>query len=247
MIEKYRFTKSALFLKKITFYFKGSKASTKDYDYYGFDTPAIYPLSRSRPASEFVTLLNKKRPCLFGFVTLALMMFFVFPSSVFAHRGAVDEVDPCRIRVGFEKIHFTAYTPTISPGREYCNVIPNLGSTNLVFDYEGKKLRDVTVEFEVTKEPEGTRVFYQEPKKIKTGTVNGLVDFSKYGAGDYLVHVAIVHEGKKLDTHLPLSVGIDDDSGSAFIDFLIWVVAGLLIIFVMIWLAKGKEDQTASP
>jgi hypothetical protein len=33
------------------------------------------------------------------------------------------------------------------------------------------------VEFEVTKEPEGTRVFYQAPEKIKKGTVDAKVDF----------------------------------------------------------------------
>ncbi|MFI3156741.1 MAG: hypothetical protein QX199_11350 [Methylococcaceae bacterium] len=36
-------------------------------------------------------------------------------------------------------------------------------------------MRNLTVEFEVTKEPEGTRIFYLEPAKIKSGTVNGTV------------------------------------------------------------------------
>lgn len=184
---------------------------------------------------------------MYWLTALAMTVAIVWPSSVFAHRGAVEEIDPCRIRVGFEKIHFTAYTPTITAGQEYCNVIPNLGPTNLVFDYEGKKLRDVSVEFEITKEPEGTRVFYQEPQKIKTGTVNGLVDFSQFGAGDYLAHVAIVHEGRKLDTHLPLSVGVGGDSDSGFIELLIWIVVGMAIILAMVWLAKRKENQPTSP
>lgn len=181
---------------------------------------------------------------LFSSISLLLIIFAFFPSTVYAHRGAVEEIDPCRIRVGYERIHFTAYTPTISGGKEYCNSIPHLGPTNLVFDYEGKKLRDVTVEFEITKEPKGTRVFFKEPEKIKTGTVEGLVDFSQHGAGNYLAHVTIVHEGRKLDTHLPFTVGIEDDSDSGFIELLIWVFASFAIIAFMVWIAKRKKGQT---
>jgi hypothetical protein len=139
---------------------------------------------------------------LFGLLTIAL------PSVVYAHRGASDEVDACNILVGHERVHFTAYTPKFTT-KEYCQSIPNLGETNLVFDYEGKGLRNLTVEFEVTKEPEGTRIFYKEPTKIKSGTVNGVVDFSKFGAGNYLAHVAIVHKDKSIDSHIPFSVGLE--------------------------------------
>jgi hypothetical protein len=40
-----------------------------------------------------------------------------------------------------------------------------------VIDYEGKKLRHTTVEFEVTKEPAGTRVYYHSPEQITKGTI----------------------------------------------------------------------------
>ncbi len=246
MIEEFLPAKAAEFIKKIAVHSQGGEESIKDTRRYRTDMPIGYFIDQCRPAYEYTVepRENRQRPC--WLLTLVLATAFLMPSFVYAHRGAVEEIDPCRIRVGFEKIHFTAYTPTITAGQEYCNVIPNLGPTNLVFDYEGKKLRDVSVEFEVTKEPEGTRVFYQEPKKIKTGTVNGQVDFSQFGAGDYLAHVAIVHEGKKLDTHLPLSVGVGGDSDSGFIDLLIWAVSGLAFILLMVWFAKRKEDRATS-
>nr|WP_305908003.1 hypothetical protein [Methylomarinum sp. Ch1-1]MDP4520805.1 hypothetical protein [Methylomarinum sp. Ch1-1] len=104
----------------------------------------------------------------FWFVNVVFVLFLTLLSvNVYAHRGAVDEIDTCRIKVGFEKIHFTAYTPEFTKGQGFCQFIPNVGLTNLVFDYEGKKLRDVSIEYEITKEPEGTRIFYQEPKKSK--------------------------------------------------------------------------------
>jgi hypothetical protein len=117
--------------------------------------------------------------------------------------------------------------------------------TNLVFDYEGKSLRNLTVEFEVTKEPEGTRVFYQEPTKIKTGTVNGVVDFSKFGAGNYLAHVAIVHKDKSLDSHIPFSVGLEEESSDNLPIKSLFLVA--LIAAVVYFLKRAANKQSARP
>jgi len=163
----------------------------------------------------------------------ALAVFFLsisFSAPSYSHRGPADEIDNCRIKVGYEKIHFTAYTPKFTRSQGYCQFIPNIGMTNLVFDYEGKKLRDVSIEFEVTKEPEGTRVFYQQPQKIKTGTVNASIDFSKFGAGDYLAHVTIVHNDEKLDTHLPFSVGAGETK-IPWGKYLFFLVVVLLVVF----------------
>lgn len=182
---------------------------------------------------------NKK----IGTALLALLSCLLIPPTAYAHRGAIDEIDDCRIKVGYEWIHFTAYTPTLTGAKEYCKTIPQLGPTNLVFDYEGKKLRDDTVEFEVTKEPEGTRIFYQEPQKIKTGTVNGEVDFTQYGAGDYLAHVTIVHEGEKIDSHVPFTVGIAPETDISSFYFVIATLVFIVIIFIMIWMAKRKEKS----
>lgn len=153
---------------------------------------------------------NKRTSRLWTFLA-ALFLSMSFSAPSYSHRGAPDEVDVCRIKVGTEVIHFTAYTPTFTQTQGYCRSIPNVGLTNLIFDYEGKKLRDLSIEFEVTKEPEGTRIFHQEPQKIKTGTVKADIDFSKYGAGDYLAHVTIVHDGEKQDTHLPFVVGAEEE------------------------------------
>ena len=125
-----------------------------------------------------------------------------------SHRVAENQVDPCQIQVGYEPIHITAYTPVLTKARQYCQTIPGLGQTQLVFDYVGKKLKHIMLEFEVTKEPEGKRVFYQEPIKNTTGTMNAAIDFSQYGAGDYKVRITIVHKGKRLDAYLPLQIGM---------------------------------------
>lgn len=150
-------------------------------------------------------------------IATCLLIASTTSTNLWAHGGVAVEIDTCRIPVGDAWVHFTGYTPTFTADNEYCKDIPNVGYTNLVFDYEDPKLKRMSVEFEITKEPEGTRVYYQEPKQQKTGTINAVIDFSKEGLGesDYLAHVTLVNEGKKIDAHLPFNVNSGGYTGGS--------------------------------
>jgi len=173
-----------------------------------------------------------------------LFVGFLAASVANAHRGARNEVDTCRFSVGSEVIHFSAYTPTITGGQDFCHVIPDIGPTHLVFDYEGKKLRNTTVEFEITQEPDGKRIYYQKPEKIKKGSVDARIDFNKFGAGTYLAHVTIMHKGEKLDSHLPFSVGMDPDAGSWPYKIIIPIILIIISLIVVSIMAKRKQNTS---
>ena len=165
-----------------------------------------------------------------------------------AHRGAKNAIDTCRFSVGSEVIHFSAYTPTFSDGESFCHSIPNIGETHLVFDYEGNKLRKTTVEFEITKEPEGTRIFYQKPKKIKKSSVNAKINFNaeNAGAGHYLAHVTIMYQGEKLDSHLSFSVGIEpEDEGNIVVltASIILLLIGLVVFIIMVRKFNANKEE----
>ncbi|NOQ13716.1 MAG: hypothetical protein GQ583_04450 [Methyloprofundus sp.] len=171
-----------------------------------------------------------------------LFLALALPGPANAHRGAKGEVDTCRISVGKEVIHFSAYTPTLSGGRSFCHIIPEIGLTDLVIDYEGKKLRHTTVEFEVTKEPEGSRVYYHKPEKIKKGSIDAKVDFTPYGAGDYLLHVTVINEGETIDSHLPFSVGIEPAESMIPTKILIPLIIIMIIFVGMFVMSKSKKE-----
>jgi hypothetical protein len=135
---------------------------------------------------------------------LSFLVATALPLTGWAHGGASVDTDQCRINVGPHLVHFTAYQPQITGTTEYCNSIPEAGNAVLVFDYEGKALRDMTVEFEITKEPEGTRIYYQEPGTHPRGTFNTSINFP---VGKYLAHVTLVNEGQRVDAHVPFTVG----------------------------------------
>ncbi len=176
-------------------------------------------------------------------VLAVILLMFILPNTANAHRGAKGDVDTCRISVGTEVVHFSAYTPRSSGGRSFCHAIPNIELTHLVIDYEGKKLRHTTVELEVTKEPEGTRIFYQKPEKIKKGSINVIVDFAQHGAGDYLTHITIINQGETIDAHLPFSVGVEPDEDKIPLKIIIPFILVLIILISMKFMTfkKGPE------
>jgi len=140
-------------------------------------------------------------------VSLVVVLFFSLVSNSFAHRSQDEQRDPCRIQVGYEPMHFTAYTPTFSKSKQYCQEIPHLGLTNLVF------------------EPEGTRVFYQQPEKYLSGTFAKNVDLTTFGVGAYMAHITIFHKEKKLDTHLPFNVKPKSGFGLRFLMLIVLMIA----------------------
>jgi hypothetical protein len=165
-----------------------------------------------------------------GLLVITLFLAALAPSASWAHGGASVEADKCRINVGPHLVHFTAYQPQIGGTTEYCNDIPEVGPVTIVFDYEGKALREMTVEFEITKEPAGTRVFYQPPTKNPKGTYNTQLNLTE--SGPYLAHVTLVNEGQKVDAHVPFRVGASA-SGISTTTFIVIAVILIAVGYIL--------------
>lgn len=125
--------------------------------------------------------------------TVFISAGLVFPGvsgTSHAHGGGSGVyADACRIAVGPHWVHFTAYQPQLAGTTEYCKAIPEIGPATLVFDYEEKALRRMTVEFEITREPEGVRVYHQPPATHSSGSTHAVVNFQE--PGNYLGHITL--------------------------------------------------------
>jgi len=174
---------------------------------------------------------------------LGLLAASFLPMVAWAHGGASVDTDQCRVQIGPHLVHFTAYQPQLTGTTEYCNSIPELGQSTIVFDYEGKALRNMTVEFEITKEPEGTRVFYAPPSTHSNGTFNSNINFTD--AGKYRVHITLVNEGQKVDEHIALSVGSGQTGvpTSTIVVVMTLLVAGGYITYLSNAKFKGVMDN----
>jgi hypothetical protein len=159
-------------------------------------------------------------------------------STAWAHGGASVDTDQCRIFVGPHLVHFTAYQPQLTGSTEFCGEIPEVGQTVMVFDYEGKALRNMTVEVEFTKEPEGTRIAYLPPATHVSGTFNTSYNFTE--GGKYLAHVTLINEGTKIDAHVPFKVGTAKNEVSSSTKVIIATVLASVLYLVYLSSAPFK-------
>ncbi|MSP27802.1 MAG: hypothetical protein EXR80_05035 [Methylococcales bacterium] len=180
----------------------------------------------------------------------------LFTATVWAHGGAAGtDTDQCKFELEPSHwIHYTAYQPVAYPAEEFCGKLPGTDTkTQLVFDYQDMKYRDMMVEFEVTKEPEGKQVFFMPSAKHKKGTIildlpNGVAE-----AGQYLIHITLVPEagatdsrvqGQRLDVHMGFKAGTGaKTSGTNLLLYGFLGLAGLYAAYLSNANLKRKVDE----
>jgi len=178
---------------------------------------------------------------------LVLLGLF-FSATLWAHGGAAGtDTDQCKFELEPSHwIHYTAYQPVAYSAEEFCGSLPGTNTrTQLVFDYQDMRYRNMTVEFEVTKEPEGTRVFFLPAAKHKAGTVNLDLPNGVPEAGKYLIHITLVpDQGERLDAHMSFKAGGGVAvSKNNILLYVFFALAGLYVLYLSHAGFKNKIDE----
>lgn len=185
--------------------------------------------------------LNVLRRCLF------MLTGLLFSSALWAHGGAAGtDTDQCKFELEKDHwIHYTAYQPTAYPAEEFCGNIPDTATlTQLVFDYQDQRYRGMAIEFEVTKEPEGKRVFFQAAEKHKSGTVILNLPQGVPDVGKHLIHITLLKDnGERLDAHMSFKAGAGQPVSKGRLGLYAFLLfAGLYILYLSHAGFKSKVD-----
>ncbi|HIG64554.1 MAG TPA: hypothetical protein EYQ43_03080 [Methyloprofundus sp.] len=172
----------------------------------------------------------------------------LFSATLWAHGGAAGtDTDQCKFELEPEHwIHYTAYQPTKFPAEEFCGNLPDTDTlTQLVFDYQDVRYRNRAVEFEVTKEPEGNRVFFQAAKKYKSGTVVLKLPNGVSEAGKYLIHITLLGANNdNLDAHMSFVAGRGAaTSNASLFMYVLFFFAALYVLYLSHAGFKAKVDE----
>lgn len=186
---------------------------------------------------------------------LGLLGLF-FSASLWAHGGAAGtDTDQCKFELQpGHWVHYTAYQPQAFPAEEFCGNLPGTNTlTQLVFDYQDMKYRNMLVEFEVTKEPEGKRVFFLPSAKHKSGSVNLELKNGVPEPGQYLIHITLVPDpadtekrtqGERLDVHMGFKAGGGQPvSKNNLLLYAFFALAGLYVLYLSNAGFKRKVDE----
>ncbi len=176
------------------------------------------------------------------------LLALLFSASLWAHGGAAGtDTDQCKFELEKDHwLHYTAYQPQSFPAEEFCASLPNLNEKILlVFDYQDNRYRDNTVEFEVTKEPEGKRVFFLPGAKHKKGTVELNLPNGVSEAGKYLIHITLVPDkGERLDAHMSFSAGSGKATATTtYVIYALFLFGGLYMAYLSHAGFKRKVDE----
>lgn len=179
-----------------------------------------------------------------GFLGLSALLF---SAALWAHGGAAGtDTDQCKFELEPSHwIHYTAYQPKSYPAEEFCGSLPGAATpTQLVFDYQDMRYRNMSIEFEVTKEPEGQRVFFMPAQKHKSGTVNLDLPNGVPEPGKYLIHITLVpDQGDRLDAHMSFTAGAGEKtSTTSYLLYLLFGFAGLYMLYLSNSSFKSKID-----
>jgi hypothetical protein len=171
----------------------------------------------------------------------------MFSGALWAHGGAKGtDTDQCKFELEPDHwIHYTAYQPNAYPAEEFCASLPSINeATILVFDYQDQKYKDNTVEFEVTKEPEGKRVFFLEGAKHKKGTIELKMPSGVPEAGEYLIHITLVpDQGERKDVHMSFKAGGGPaKSGSTMFLYGIGISIALYLVYLFVPAVRNIVD-----
>jgi hypothetical protein len=172
----------------------------------------------------------------------------LFSASVWAHGGAKGtDTDQCKFELEPDHwIHYTAYQPVAFPAEEFCASLPReKEAIILVFDYQDQKYKNDTVEFEVTKEPEGTRVFFLAGAKHKKGTVELKMPNGVPEAGKYLIHITLVpDQGERKDVHMSFKAGGGPAASKSMVFlYLLIGAAGAYVLYLYNATVRREVDK----
>jgi hypothetical protein len=135
--------------------------------------------------------------------------------QAYAHGGVSIDQGQCVMKIGPDTMTFTGYQPQKSR-EQFCDDIPDVGSTIIVLDAQQDELRDMALEIRIlrnvgqkddSENMDANTEIYVAPKKYKTGTLNFEYNFAKNGNFIGLVKARSDDGTKEYISRFPFAVG----------------------------------------
>ncbi len=168
-----------------------------------------------------------------------------------AHGGVSIDQGQCIMKIGPDTMSFTGYQPQKSR-EQFCDDIPDVGSTIIVLDAQQDELRDMALDIRVLRNvgqkddnenQQANTEVYVPPKKYRTGTLNFDYNFKQKGNFIGLV-TAKSDDGQKVYlSRFPFAVGETADKN--FIIYAFFCVLGVVAFGLWYRSSAGKKQPAA--
>lgn len=149
------------------------------------------------------------------FLVALVLGFLAVAEQAQAHGGVSIDQGQCIMKIGPDTMSFTGYQPQKSR-EQFCDDIPDVGSTIIVLDAQQDELRDMALDIRVLRNVgqqndnenlEANTEVYVPAKRYKSGTLNFEYDFKKKGNFIGLVSAKSDDGAKVYVSRFPFAVG----------------------------------------
>lgn len=153
------------------------------------------------------------RICFLVAMTLATVGW---AAQAHAHGDVGANTGQCLMKIGPDTMSFTGYQP-LKSREQFCDDIPDAGSTIITLDAQQDELRDMNLEMRVlrdvgqkddTENLEANTEYYSPPKKYKSGTLTFEHVFPQEGKFIGLVKARSDDGTKEYVARFPFAVGL---------------------------------------
>ena len=89
----------------------------------------------------------------------AFAALLAWPQLAAAHGGVVAEEDTCLLQMGFLQAHFTLHQPESRGSEEFCEDLPDIGSSLFVVEYLHDMMKEMPIDFRIIRDEQGFGIF----------------------------------------------------------------------------------------
>ncbi len=159
---------------------------------------------------------REKQEMIMRFLVAIAMATVGWVANAHAHGDVGVNQGQCLMKIGPDTMTFTGYQPQKSR-EQFCDDIPDAGSTIITLDAQQDELRDMNLEMRVlrdvgqkddTENLEANTEYYSPPKKYKSGTLTFEHVFPQEGKFIGLVKARSDDGAKEYVARFPFAVGL---------------------------------------
>jgi len=179
-------------------------------------------------------------------IALAALLVLV-PRFALAHGGVSMEQDMCKLRIGPYAMHFTGYQPEATGTKEFCEDIPELGNTIVVFDAIDQPLRERPIDVRIIRDTgdqqdiEAVTVLHLPSKVYPSGSVTFEHDFKE--PGKFVGLVTIKDANGQYLSRFPFSVARSWTTYRPYILGVLVVLAAMGLYWYSTNFSKGTSAR----
>ncbi len=146
----------------------------------------------------------------------AFAALLAWPALATAHGGVVAEEDICLLRMGFLQAHFTLHQPETHGSEEFCEDLPDIGSSLFVVEYLHDMMKRMAIDFRIIADHQDFGIFANWEDVTSIADLDAQTVFHRVLTPQPAGVLAVRHDFEQPGGYIGIVVAENPDNGKAY-------------------------------